>query len=478
MTDETRNLIIEWAPVVVLSAMMIGAAGLLVLLVTSVYGAGIEWGAAESIDSEPVAALRSGHQPLPCAPSARILAPHTVGPGGTLSVAWALANNPSGAWWTLTAETEGHTSEVSRGSAGPGLALSQIIGDVPSDAQPSAYCLRVRSYRGTMTPVAQASAIVSIVGVTRTPTRTPVATATPTRTPSDGCESGSVVLRFSGIPEMTDSTKDQINKQCLGGLSGPGQLAVLVHRYYQPGWSEECLSDCGPWWPVWRLECPTSINPDQWVGSWGLCGDLHSPFASFRFDWTARVMTVTCIETGESETVTRPDGEPDYRLSAVCSGDSCRIPGVYEPRDSVATVTADGPVCGTAPGGDWTQRLQVSGISGQLPDSCALFCYQAPDGGVWARVRRETGWADGWQIKGRNGDVWVEVPTYGTTGRPTDGVWIVALAGYDLSITSPLGDTRTATLDYRPQPSDLRTDPPWGVYSGGDCPGVTVEVEK
>lgn len=67
----------------------------------------------------------------------------------------------------------------------------------------------------------------------------------PTPLPGGGSDYSVSVV---GIPVMTDSNKDEINKQHLFCLQSGADRIGVFHRYLQPAWPH------GEWWPVYRVE--------------------------------------------------------------------------------------------------------------------------------------------------------------------------------------------------------------------------------
>lgn len=168
---------------------------------------------------------------------------------------------------------------------------------------------------------------------TPTVTLSPIPTVTPSPTP---CE---MVVHLAGVPQMTRENKDTLNKQCLFCCVAPGgkSIVAIIQRYYQRDWPE------GPWTQVWRLEAPSSGNPDQVVSPWALCKPLPSGNASFRIVASGNSVMVKCIQTGDIETLAT---DHKIEFGSFKEDGGCRIPG-YEPFPSSARIVAPLPViCG------------------------------------------------------------------------------------------------------------------------------------
>lgn len=317
---------------------------------------------------------------------------------------------------------------------------------------------------------------------TATPTRTP--TRTPTSAPSD-CTSGSVLLRFSGIPSMTDANKDTLNKQCLGGLSFNGsQVATIIHRYCQPTWP------VGEWWPAWSLETAWTGGGEARIWPCPGWGRIPGASMSIRVEWEPGRIDATCVETGERQTLRR--SAPVYQFDTACEGARCRISG-YEPWESVASMTVDGDICagGPAPtppssglGTDTGElRVRISGLSDALPDSCIVWSLdQDATRGVWWRARSECDGELRCQLKGVRDsgsceECWCETGRC-TSPLATDGVYTVRWSPGSVHVTYPNGGTQEVLVPWPLVPTQLRVAPPWSATRpGADCPsGVSVEV--
>lgn len=139
---------------------------------------------------------------------------------------------------------------------------------------------------------------------TRTPK--PLPTAQPTQ------NAYSIRVRVSGIPEMTDQNKDQLNKQVLFCLKNGNDMILIVHRYYQPDWP------VGEWWSTWRLEYLRNGENLQEVPH-KLCGRITGATMTFSIDWShIEDIVATCEESGFVERNYVLDHYRTWELSEDC----------------------------------------------------------------------------------------------------------------------------------------------------------------
>jgi hypothetical protein len=141
---------------------------------------------------------------------------------------------------------------------------------------------------------------------------------TPTPTPEFPCRRGYAIVRVRGIPQMTDETKDEYNKQllfCIRDEENTNFVGVY-HRYLQPSWPY------GEWWPTWRIEAGADGCVEEF-NTWDSM-DLPGSEATFRVEWTDHSVTVTHLGTGESQTLHTRN---TFGLSFVGEDDVCEAWG-------------------------------------------------------------------------------------------------------------------------------------------------------
>lgn len=139
----------------------------------------------------------------------------------------------------------------------------------------------------------------------------------------DGFTRGYAIVTISGIPEMTESNKDQLNKRIMGCVRNDENswFIGIFHRYldadlasYDPPAGYESAT----FWPTWRIEAGRSGHIVEWhiFDS----SPLLESTAQFKIEWDAGSITVTNLDTGDEQIVSAGSG---LNIDKVCNSSEC-----------------------------------------------------------------------------------------------------------------------------------------------------------